>query len=251
MWAGTCLSANLPPITAWAKIGSVGVTPAAITSEARNVRSGIRPQISRAEIIHPHSMHGPRRKKSDRQCRFMYAFPKHQDQRFLYSNESQVTTYLGQFNADGEYGYSNDNASEFQCNVIRDLFLPPTPSCGIEKIEAMGTNDDADYSCYRCFADIELLFDKQTDHAKDDHKAAEERVCEMGGIDFKGVESSHRELATSERDTSGRSRVAGRYKSLGGGRHAYTRLSLCSGRARPWCSDSKEKGGDLAAVRWN
>lgn len=95
MWAGTCLSANLPPMTAWVKMGSVGVTPAATTSEARNVRSGIRPQMRRAETIHPHTMHGPRRKKSDRQCRFMYAFAKHQSQRFPSQMNHKLSRTLG------------------------------------------------------------------------------------------------------------------------------------------------------------
>lgn len=71
--AGTCFSANFPPITAWARIGSVGVTQAAMTSDERKLCPGSNPQIKRAVIIHPHIITGASRMSSVRQCRQTYA----------------------------------------------------------------------------------------------------------------------------------------------------------------------------------
>jgi hypothetical protein len=52
--AGTCLSANLPPTTAWAKIGSVGVRQAAMARAERNSIFGKMAQTNSAETSQPH-----------------------------------------------------------------------------------------------------------------------------------------------------------------------------------------------------
>ena len=91
--AGTCLSAYLPPTTAAARMGSVGVRHAATTREERKLSPGISAYISapdtnqpyrparvsstgrvRLSDGHTHVMTGPRRKNRLFQCRCMYAF---------------------------------------------------------------------------------------------------------------------------------------------------------------------------------
>lgn len=54
-WAGTCLSAYLPPTTAAARIGSVGVRHAATASDERKLRPGMRANIKPAETSHPYN----------------------------------------------------------------------------------------------------------------------------------------------------------------------------------------------------
>jgi hypothetical protein len=81
---GTCFVANRPPTTACAKIGSVGVTQAAIARHVRNWRCGIIAHMRSAVTSQPHcrkekrsdhdnenpenlltAMTGPRRKARD------------------------------------------------------------------------------------------------------------------------------------------------------------------------------------------
>ena len=53
MCAGTCLSAHLPPTTAAAKMGSVGVKHAATTRDDRKLSPGIKAHMSPAETNQP------------------------------------------------------------------------------------------------------------------------------------------------------------------------------------------------------
>ena len=53
MWTGTCLSAYLPPITAAARMGSVGVRQAATARLERKVRPGTRANMRAADTNHP------------------------------------------------------------------------------------------------------------------------------------------------------------------------------------------------------
>ena len=52
-WAGTCLSAYLPPTTAAARMGSVGVRQAATARDDRKFSPGIRAKIRAADTNHP------------------------------------------------------------------------------------------------------------------------------------------------------------------------------------------------------
>lgn len=56
MCAGTCLSAYLPPITAAARIGSVGVRQAATAKLERKLRPGTRAKMRPADTNHPYGI---------------------------------------------------------------------------------------------------------------------------------------------------------------------------------------------------
>ena len=73
---GTCFSANRPLTTELDKTGSVGVTQAAKTMASTKSKSGINPQIKRAEVSHIKIMRGTIIMKSERLSLTMYDLKK-------------------------------------------------------------------------------------------------------------------------------------------------------------------------------
>ena len=85
---------------------------------------------------------------------------------------------LGQLDADGETLHDQDDAREFE----RDL-VGIAPGEGVDEIGGMRTEDDADDRRDCCFANVEFLFDDQRAQHEQASEASEDDVHQMGLVD--------------------------------------------------------------------
>ena len=89
---------------------------------------------------------------------------------------------FGQFDADGETLDDEDDAREFEGDLIRIA-----PCVRVDQVGGMGTEDDAADGSDGGFADVETFFDKGGAEHEEGGEAAKDNVDQMRSIDCETI----------------------------------------------------------------